>query len=177
MVRPAALAVALLAGAGTAAAECAPDIADLRFDGSRVRLSVEVADTPEARARGLMFREELARFAGMLFVYDEPQLATFWMENTPLPLDMLFFDEAGRLVNVHENAVPFSREIIVGGEDVLFVLEINGGMIAELGILADAELRHPAVDPKLAAWPCPEPETEPAVEQEGEADPEPAGAD
>jgi uncharacterized protein len=159
MARPpaslaAALAAALAATALPASAECAPDVADLRHDDVQVRFSVEVADTDEARARGLMFREELPRFAGMLFVYDAPQLATFWMENTPLPLDMLFFDEAGVMVNLHENAVPFSRDIIVGGEDVLFVLEINGGLARELGLGIGTELRHPAVDPDAAAWSC-----------------------
>jgi uncharacterized protein len=148
------LAVALGALAPAAAAACARDVADLRHDGVEVRFAVEVADTEEARARGLMFREDLPRFAGMLFVYDAPQLATFWMENTPLPLDMLFFDAAGVMVNLHENAVPFSREIIVGGEDVLFVLEINGGLASALGIGIGAELRHPSVDPDRAAWPC-----------------------
>lgn len=153
-VSAAAVLVAVLATALPATAACERAVADLRDDGVQVRFAVEVADTDELRARGLMFREDLPRFAGMLFVYDEPQLATFWMENTPLPLDMLFFDEAGVMVNLHENAVPFSREIIVGGEDVLFVLEINGGLARELGLGIGTELRHPAIDPDAAAWPC-----------------------
>jgi uncharacterized membrane protein (UPF0127 family) len=152
------LAAALAATGMAAAAECRPDIVDIRSDGTVVRFAVELADTPETRARGLMHREELARFAGMLFIYEEPQLATFWMENTPIPLDMLFFDEAGILQRIHAEAEPFSREVIVGGEDILFVLEINGGMAYELGLKPGAELRHPAVDPDRAAWPCPEPD-------------------
>jgi uncharacterized protein len=125
------LLAALAAPALPASAACAPDVADLRHEDVQVRFSVEVADTEAARARGLMFREELPRFA-----------------------DMLFFDEAGVMVNLHENAVPFSRDIIVGGEDVLFVLEINAGLARELGIGIGAELRHPAVDPDEAAWSC-----------------------
>jgi uncharacterized membrane protein (UPF0127 family) len=153
----AALATALAAGASTAAgAVCLPDVADIRSDGTQVRFAVELADTPETRAQGLMFREDLPRFVGMLFVYEEPQVATFWMENTPLPLDMLFFDPAGVLQRVHAEAVPFSREVIVGGENVLYVLEINGGLAAELGLEPGAELRHPAIDPEAAAWPCPD---------------------
>ena len=105
--------IACLAGA-PAAAECAPDVVDIRSVGSEVRFSVELADTPETRARGLMYREELPRSSGMLFIYDTPQRATFWMENTPLPLDMLFFDETGVLAGVHENAEPFSRDVIDG---------------------------------------------------------------
>jgi uncharacterized membrane protein (UPF0127 family) len=76
------------------------------------------------------------------------------MRNTRIPLDMLFFDAAGRLTRIHENAVPFDETAIPGGNDVLFVLEINGGMARELGIELGAELRHPAVDPELAVWPC-----------------------
>lgn len=138
-----------------AAAECAPDVVDIRSGDSEVRFSVELADTPETRARGLMHREELPRSAGMLFIYDEPERATFWMENTPLPLDMLFFDEAGVLQSLHENAEPFSRRIIDGGSGISYVLEINGGMAGMLGIGPGAELRHPAIEPEMAAWPCP----------------------
>ncbi|CAN5654057.1 DUF192 domain-containing protein [soil metagenome] len=154
-----AAAVSLAAGlsASAALAECAAEFADLRSGGTALRFAVEVADTEETRARGLMFREDLGRFAGMLFVYDAPQVATFWMENTPLPLDMLFFDAAGRVTRIHANAVPFSRDVIDGGDGVLFVLEINGGLASQLGIETGAELRHPAVEPALAAWPCPDP--------------------
>lgn len=146
--------IACLAGA-TAAAECAPEVVDIRSAGSEVRFSVELADTPETRARGLMYREELPRSSGMLFIYDTPQRATFWMENTPLPLDMLFFDETGVLAGVHENAEPFSRDVIDGGDGIRYVLEINGGMAGMLGIAPGAELRHPAIDPEIAVWPCP----------------------
>lgn len=144
--------------AGPALGECAPETADIRDDGTEVRFSVELADTPETRARGLMFREDMPRFTGMLFVYDQPQPATFWMENTPLPLDMLFFDTAGVLQSVHANATPFSRETIFGGNGIAYVLEINGGMAGALGIEPGAELRHPAIDPEQAAWPCPQDE-------------------
>jgi uncharacterized protein len=123
--------------------------ADLRSGGAVFRFAVEVADTDATRARGLMFRESLPRFSGMLFVYPEPLAATFWMENTLIPLDMLFFDPAGRLTRIHENAVPLSREVIFGGENVLYVLEINGGLARTLGIAEGAEIRHPAIDPAV----------------------------
>ncbi len=146
--------LALALGGQAAAQECAPDAVDLRDSDSTLRFRVEVADTEALRARGLMFREELPQFSGMLFVYPDAGPVAFWMENTPIPLDMLFFDASGRLTHVHENAVPFDRTAIPGGDDVLFVLEINGGLSRELGIELGAELRHPAVDPALAAWPC-----------------------
>jgi uncharacterized protein len=153
-MRLASAATAFLLLATTAFAQCVEDAVEIRDEGTRVRFSVEVADTPAARAQGLMFREDLPRFTGMLFVFDAPHRATFWMENTPLPLDMLFFDEAGVLKTVHENAEPFSREMIIGGDGILYVLEINGGMAGELGIAPGAEMRHPALDPDVAAWPC-----------------------
>ena len=111
-------------------------------------------DTAEGRAQGLMNRESLGRFSGMLFVYDTPQPVAFWMENTLIPLDMLFFDETGALRRIHENAVPLDRTPIPGGDDIRFVLEINGGLARTLGIEEGAELRHPAIDQTLAAWPC-----------------------
>jgi uncharacterized membrane protein (UPF0127 family) len=103
-----------------------------------------------------MFRDGLPRFSGMLFVYETPQPVAFWMENTLIPLDMLFFDSSGTLTRVHPNARPLDRTPIPGGDGVRFVLEINGGLAAELGIEPGAELRHPAIDQTQAAWPCEE---------------------
>jgi uncharacterized protein len=148
-------AFALLLAAPAAAEEvCAPGFADLRAGGSSYRFEVEVADDDAERARGLMHRESLGRFEGMLFVYDAPQPATFWMENTLIPLDMLFFDEAGRLARVHADAEPMSREVIFGGDEIRYVLEINGGLAETLGIAEGAEIRHPAIDGEAAVWPC-----------------------
>jgi hypothetical protein len=150
------LALALAALPAAAQDACDPGQVDLRSGGAVFRFAVEVADTDATRARGLMFVESMPRFSGMLFVYPEPLAATFWMENTLIPLDMLFFDPSGRLTRIHENAVPLSREVIFGGENVLYVLEINGGLARTLGIAEGAELRHPAIDPATAAWPCPQ---------------------
>jgi uncharacterized membrane protein (UPF0127 family) len=137
-----------------AAQECAPELLDLRDDDSTLRFRVEVADTEASRARGLMHRDSMPQFSGMLFVYPRPGPVAFWMRNTRIPLDMLFFDETGRLTAIHENAVPFDETPIPGGNDVLFVLEINGGMASQLGIDLGSELRHPAVAQDTAAWAC-----------------------
>jgi uncharacterized membrane protein (UPF0127 family) len=149
------LGAALLLPAGSVlAADCAPDRLDLRQGETTLRFRVEVADDAAERSRGLMYREQLPRFGGMLFVYDAPEPVAFWMKNTLIPLDMLFFDASGRLAAVHENAVPGDLTPIPGGDAIQYVLEINGGAARRLGIVPGAELRHPALDQAQAAWPC-----------------------
>ncbi len=142
----------LSAGAGWAA--CQPDVAEVRGTGSVARFSVEVAADPAERSTGLMNRESLPSSAGMLFVYEQPQRAQFWMRNTLIPLDMIFIDQTGTVTRVHENAIPLDETGIDGGMDVKFVLEINGGLAGALGIAPGSTLRHPAVAQDKAAWPC-----------------------
>jgi len=145
---------AILAGAPVAASVCAEDRVDIRSGGSTASFSVEVADTPEARAQGLMNRPEMPAFSGMLFVYERPQPVSFWMKNTLIPLDMLFADETGTVQRIHAEATPLSTESIPGGQGIKLVLEINGGMAETLGLTPGAELRHPAIAQDVAAWPC-----------------------
>lgn len=153
MLRALALAV-LLPGAAWAEAACAPGRLDLRWDGGRESFAVELADEPEERARGLMFRTEMGQAAGMLFVYDRPRQVSFWMKNTLIPLDMVFADATGTVTRVHEGAVPGDLTPIDGGAGVQFVLEINAGLAGKLGIGPGAVLRHPAIPAATAAWPC-----------------------
>ena len=148
------LLAALLAGAPAVSAACAADRVDIRSDGSTASFTVELADTAEERALGLMNRPEMPPFDGMLFVYPRPQSVSFWMKNTLIPLDMLFADETGTVQSIHPEATPMSTESIPGGRGIKLVLEINGGMAAALGLTPGAELRHPAVDQDVAAWPC-----------------------
>jgi uncharacterized protein len=149
------LAGALLAGATqTALAACTVNKVDLRWQGGSARFEVEVVDTIETRAKGLMFRESLPKFAGMLFVFDAPQNVSFWMKNTLIPLDMLFFDQRGVAKRVFSNATPGSLTPIPGGADIIAVLEINGGLANQLGVPEGAEIQHPSFDQEQAAWPC-----------------------
>jgi uncharacterized membrane protein (UPF0127 family) len=150
----AALAAAVPGSAG-AAGTCAPDRVDLRWEGGRQSFAVEVADDAAERARGLMGRESLAPDQGMLFVYETPRRAQFWMKDTLIPLDMIFADAAGVVTHVHSMARPLDLTPVDGGEGVQYVLEINGGLAARLGIVPGAELRHPSV--ANPAWPCPAP--------------------
>jgi uncharacterized protein len=96
--------------------------------------NVELAETPAQQEQGLMFRRELAPDAGMLFDFKQPTMATMWMKNTLIPLDMLFVGEDGRIVNIHERAVPQSEAIIAAAAPVRAVIELNGGTAARLGI-------------------------------------------
>lgn len=117
---------------------------------------VEVADDPDERALGLMNRPSMPMMSGMLFVYERPQRASFWMQNTLIPLDMLFADVTGTVTRIHENAIPLDTTPIPGGNDIQYVLEINGGMAARLGIEEGAVFQHPALGSE-AALPCPAP--------------------
>ena len=137
-----------------AAAECREDRVDLRGDWGEARFRVELADDPEERAQGLMFVETMPRMEGMLFVYEAPQRATFWMKNTLIPLDMIFADRTGTVTRVHAEAVPGDLTTIDGGADVYAVLEINGGLAGRLGIGPGTQLRHPAFEDGTPAWSC-----------------------
>ncbi len=151
-----AAALLLLTGlcAPASAQDCTPGELDLRDSDSTLRFQVEVMDSEDERAQGLMFRESLPKFSGMLFVYEAPGPVAFWMRNTLIPLDMLFFDETGSLVKVHENAVPLDETPIVGGTNIQYVLEINGGLAKSLDLGPDTEMRHPSVEADVAAWAC-----------------------
>jgi len=107
------------------------------------RFTVEVAETPAQMEQGLMFRRAMASDAGMLFEYKEPTLATMWMRNTLIPLDMLFVDARGRIVNIHQRAVPQSLDVIAAAAPVRAVIELNGGTAARLGIAPGDLVQHP----------------------------------
>lgn len=150
------LAVGFALGAPLASwAGCLPDQVDIRLaSGGHARFSVEVADDPAERSQGLMFRETMAKSSGMLFLYERPQHAVFWMKNTLIPLDMIFADATGLVRQVHANAIPHDETGIDGGTEILAILEINGGLAKKLGITEGAVLRHPDLKQSTAIWPC-----------------------
>ena len=98
------------------------------------KFTVEVATTPGQMEQGLMFRHSLAADAGMIFDYGVPSMGAMWMKNTLIPLDMLFVDQQGRVINIHERAVPGSLEPIAAAAPARAVIELNGGTAARLGI-------------------------------------------
>lgn len=144
----------LCVAGGAVPAACRPDIVELRGDFGTARFRVEVADDAAERAKGLMFVKDMPRGSGMLFIYEQPQSASFWMRNTLIPLDMIFTDTSGTVTRIHENAVPLDETSIPGGDGVLGVLEINGGLAGQIGIAAGDQLRHAGMPQEDAAWSC-----------------------
>jgi hypothetical protein len=106
------------------------------------------ADTPQTRAQGLMFVSELRADRAMIFVYEPPQRAGMWMKNTLIPLDMLFVDDGGCVVMVHERAEPGSLDPIGADVPVSLVVELAGGAAQALGIATGDRVLRPD-----AGWP------------------------
>lgn len=104
--------------------------------------TVEVVDTPETRAKGLMLRKSLGPDAGMLFDFKESRPVSFWMSNTLIPLDMIFITAEGLVANIHANAKPMDLTSIPSDGPVMFVLEIPGGRSSELGLAAGDRVVH-----------------------------------
>jgi uncharacterized membrane protein (UPF0127 family) len=122
-------ALALVALAAACSGPRGP-VARIHAHGGDVEVALEVADTPDAQRRGLMYRTSLPEGRGMLFVFDREEDHGFWMKNTLIPLDMLFIAADGRLVGIHANAAPLSTAQITVGAPSRFVLEVPGGFAA-----------------------------------------------
>lgn len=113
--------------------------------GKRV-FQVEIADDDAERARGLMFRRTMPNEQGMLFDFKKEEPASFWMENTYIPLDMLFIKADGRIESIAERTTPLSRRGVPSKGPVRYVLEINGGLSDEFGIRPGDQISGPAVE-------------------------------
>jgi uncharacterized membrane protein (UPF0127 family) len=107
----------------------------VQTDKKRIVFKSELADTQQAQARGLMFRTELRDDEGMIFPSDVPETRSFWMKNTPLPLDIIFIGTDNRITNI-ENAVPYSLDSVPSKGLAIAVFEIRGGLSEKLGIKA-----------------------------------------
>ena len=109
------------------------------------RYTVEVADDDAERARGLMFRDELPANRGMLFIHEREEPQAYWMKNTHIPLDILFFDDARRLVTQQRDVPPCSLGDACppypSDEPARYVLELNAGEAARLKLEDDVELK------------------------------------
>ncbi len=137
-------------------AECRDDAVSLRGDWGQARFRVEVAADEDSRALGLMNRPQMSSGAGMLFIYPTEQPVAFWMKNTLIPLDMIFVKANGQVAHIHHNAIPLDLTAIPSRTPVRYVLEINGGMAANLGLSVGSLMQHPTIDKKNSLWPCKE---------------------
>jgi len=107
----------------------------LRQDGSiAVSITIEIADTAEARIKGLMERWSLPELHGMLFIFDYPDMQGFWMHNTPLSLDMIFVDENRRILNMAESTTPMSKQTYGSRGPAKYVVEVKAGFSKRHGI-------------------------------------------
>ena len=113
--------------------------------GGKTRIfTAEVAGTSMEQAKGMMFRTALADDKGMIFPFREPKVASFWMKNTVIPLDIIFIRANGTIESIAENTIPYSTSPVEAGEPVTAVLELRGGLTAELGIGAGDMVRWTA---------------------------------
>ncbi len=105
--------------------------------------SVEIADNDAEREKGLMYRKELPEGQGMLFDFHRDQEVSFWMQNTYIPLDMVFIRGDGRILRIAENTEPMSTRLIPSGGPVRAVLEVIGGTVRKLGIAPGDRVASP----------------------------------
>lgn len=119
---------------GVSAAQQATVPVEVRTKKGKIDFNVEVARTPEEQNRGLMFRQSLPEFGGMIFPLVPPRVASFWMKDTVIPLDLIFIRSDGSIARIAANAIPYDLTPITSGEPVVAVLEIAGGRAEALGI-------------------------------------------
>jgi uncharacterized protein len=103
-------------------------------DKSIVSIDIEIADDEAKREVGMMGRSAMEERQGMLFILEEEQLASFWMRNCILSLDMIFINKQRKIVTIHKNTKPFSDDSYTATAMTLFVLEVNAGFTDKYGI-------------------------------------------
>ncbi len=97
-------------------------------------IDIEIADSEYERTRGLMYRTRLPENAGMLFIFEDSRPRSFWMRNTPLPLDIIFVDEKERIVGIHRKATPLSYAPIESKKKAKYVVEVHAGFCDAHGL-------------------------------------------
>lgn len=139
--------VSVLVAALSSPLSCRPDprVVVLTKGGKEVALRVEIADTPAKRELGLQYRRELGDDQGMLFLFPVEGRQSFWMKNTPLPLDIIFIGSDLNIVGIIHQAVPFSTNSLSVSAPSQFVLEIKGGLSRRSGIEAGNPVRFEGI--------------------------------
>ena len=129
--------------ASSALASSAPRVVIHAGPEKTVEVTVEIADTPPKRERGLMYRQSLPDSHGMLFVFARDSDHAFWMKNTPLSLDIVFIDDDGKIVGIQADTVPYSKKQLRVGRPSRYVLEVVGGFCARHGIQVGQQVDLP----------------------------------
>jgi uncharacterized membrane protein (UPF0127 family) len=105
---------------------------------SHTPLTAEIADTPQASENGLMFRDSLPEDRGMLFIFEKPEKASFWMRNTKIPLSIAFIDSTGKILEI-KSMNPLDETLVFSNSDqVTYALEVNQGWFARHGLSSGA---------------------------------------
>lgn len=117
----------------------------LEAGGRTLRVLVEVARTPEQRTKGLKYRKDLGAYRGMIFLFDEDEVQSFWMQDTYIALDMVFISRNLEVVGVVENAQPLTTTSRKVGAPSRYVLEVRGGFAKEHGVKAGTRVRFEGI--------------------------------
>ena len=150
-------------GTGVASQDASPDGMDTSADRADVQVStpprghawvifgsdtvvVELARTADERAQGLMYREDVPEGTGMLFIFEKQEVQRFWMENTLIPLDMIFIDRDLKIAGIIENAEPMTKTSRFVDAPSIYVLEVNGGWSRKHAVGAGATVRFENIE-------------------------------
>ncbi|HEY7558081.1 MAG TPA: DUF192 domain-containing protein [Candidatus Binatia bacterium] len=136
-----ALVISLAIFTAVSGCQTQPKVSIVGKNGREIAFQVEIADTPAKREMGLQYRRELALDQGMIFLFPTEEQQSFWMKNTPLPLDMIFISAEQKIVGIIENTVPFSLEARSVSGRSQSVLEINAGLSRRYGFKAGDAVR------------------------------------
>ncbi|MBN2226942.1 MAG: DUF192 domain-containing protein [candidate division Zixibacteria bacterium] len=101
------------------------------------KIDIQIADDDIERAVGLMHRDELGADRGMLFIFAQEEIRSFWMRNTHIPLDIIFVNAQKEIVSIHKNTTPYVEEEYLSGQPALYVVEVNGGFADAYNINVD----------------------------------------
>jgi uncharacterized membrane protein (UPF0127 family) len=118
----------------------------IKIQAGMFQIDAQVAQTPDQRSIGLMFRSEMPAHEGMLFAFEQPSTQCFWMKNTILPLTAAFIDDDGTIVNLADMK-PQSTDSHCSAKPVRFVLEMHQGWFAKKGLKAGSRLSSVAFRP------------------------------